>query len=289
MPRTRRQSNASRWTLALLLMGLGVLATLDIWADIFRIALRDEESSHILLVPVVAAWLVWVRRSRLRDCRVRTSWWGPVLIGIGWTLSSIGFRNATQSFWHGGALLVVVGCLVTLAGIDPIRRFFPAFLVLGFLLPVPGVVRQQIAIPLQTATAHVTQWVFEAGGASVARSGNVLTMNGVEVAIAEACNGMRMVFSLALVSFAFAFGLPLRNSVRLLVLLASPVCAIAANVVRMIPTVWIYGSYPTPVAQAFHDISGWLMLPLTFLVLIGIVRILRWALVPVTRFTLAYQ
>ncbi len=289
MSPNRNQRSAWHWALSLVFMSLGVLVTLDIWVDIVRIAFHDEEASHILLVPVVAAWLVWVRRSRLRYCQLRASWWGPVTIALGWSLSSLGFTNGTQILWHGGAVLVLIGCLITLAGTDVVGRFLPAFLVLIFLLPVPGLVRQQIAIPLQTATARVTQWVFEAGGASIGRSGSVLTINGVEVAIAEACDGMRMVFSLALVSFAFAFGIPLRNPVRVLVLLVSPVCAIAANVLRMLPTVWVYGTYPTSVAEAFHDISGWLMLPLSLLVMVGVVRVLRWALVPVTRFTLAYQ
>lgn len=289
MMQTRNQRSATRWILTLILIGMGVLATLDIWGDIVRIALNDEEASHILLVPVVAAWLVWVRRSRMRYCHVAASWWGPVAIALGWTISTLGFTSGTQVLWHGGAVLILIGCLVTLAGTDLVVKFLPAFLVLVFLLPVPGLIRQQIAIPLQTATARVTQWVFEAGGASIGRSGNVLTMNGVEVAIAEACNGMRMVFSLALVSFAFAFGLPLRNPIRVLVLLTSPACAIGANVLRMIPTVWIYGTFSTSVAEAFHDISGWLMLPLSLFVMVGVVRVLRWALVPVTRFTLAYQ
>ncbi len=275
--------------LTLLLVAMGLLVNMDVWNDILRIALRDEESSHILLVPFVAAWLVWVRRSRLRLCHGRSSWWGPAVITIGWAISMIGFNHAIQTLWHGGAVLVLVGCLITAAGTDPIFKFLPAFLVLAFLIPVPGMIRQRIAIPLQTTTASVTQWIFEAGGANVGRSGNVLTINGVEVAIAEACNGMRMVFSLALVSFAFTFGLPLRNSVRILVLLACPVIAIAANVMRMVPTVWVYGSFPPAAAKLFHDVSGWLMLPLAFLAMLGVLRVFRWALVPVTRYTLAYQ
>ena len=56
----------------------------------------------------------------------------------------------------------------------------------------------------------------------VERSGSKLSINGVDVNIIEACNGLRMVFPLILVSYAFSFGLPLRNSRPFLVLLASP-------------------------------------------------------------------
>ncbi len=60
-----------------------------------------------------------------------------------------------------------------------------------------------------------------------------------------------MVFGLILVSYAFAFSLPLRNRVRLLILLASPLAAILCNLVRILPTVWVYGQrHPGECADA---------------------------------------
>lgn len=282
------------WTLWHLVVGVGMVAggvavTFDAWADIFRIAWRDEEASHIFLVPIVAAWLVWVRRSRLRYCRPGHTILGPVLVGLGWAVSWIGYNYAIQSFWHGGSVMVIVGCFVTVVGRDVFLRFLPAFVVLVFLVPVPGMARQQIAIPLQTATAKVAQTAFDLLGFDVGRTGNVLNINGVDVAIAEACNGMRMVFALALVSYAFAFGTLLRNYARFLILAASPLSAIACNVIRLLPTVWLYGYYPKPVAVGFHDISGWLMLPIAFVILLGIIKSLRWALIPVSPYPLAYD
>jgi exosortase/archaeosortase family protein len=73
------------------------------------------------------------------------------------------------------------------------------------------------------------------------------------------------------------------------VLIATPVSAIACNVVRLIPTVWLYGNYPSDVATLVHDIGGWVMLVMSFLILLGIVRLIRWAKLPVTTYTLAYD
>jgi len=252
----------------------------DAWSDMLRIAWHDEESSQVLLVPFVVGWLVWIRRGRLASCRRRGTWVGPLLVGVGWLISTIGYHHAIQSFWHGGAVLVAVGCFLSVTGRDVLRRFLPAFIVLLFLVPVPGMARQQIAIPLQTASAHLAQIGFEILGYEVARSGNVLNINGVDVAVAEACNGMRMVFALVLVSFAFAFGTTMGSSARLLIIALSPLVAIACNVLRLIPTVWIYGNYPQSVASLFHDISGWLMLPIAFLVLLAVTRIARWVIAP---------
>ena len=193
-----------------------------------------------------------------------------------------------QALWHCGAVLMLIGAFLSVTGTPVLRKFLPAFAVLMFLVPVPGIIRQSIALPLQSVTAQVTHGILQFFGTDVGLTGNVLEINGIQVAIDEACNGMRMVFALVLVSFAFAYGTPLREHVRILVLLASPLSAILCNVVRLVPTVWIYGSYPRYVGDWVHDISGWVMLPIAFFFLVGIIRVLRWALIPVTRFTLAY-
>lgn len=267
----------------------GIAATWPSWADIVTLAARDEEASHIFLVPIVAVWMAWVRQARIRYCAPRGQFIGPILVAIGWAVYAFGYSRNIQSAWHSGAVIVVVGCILSVLGKNVLIRFLPAFAVLAFLVPVPGSLRQQISNPLQTATAAGTQALLETLGASVERSGNVLSINGVAVAVAEACNGLRMVFALVLVSYAFAFSLPLRSLVRVIVLLASPLAAIGCNIARLMPTVWLYGYANDSIADLFHDISGWLMLPIAFLLLLGIVRVLRWALIPVAKFNLAYQ
>jgi exosortase len=274
---------------ALVLVLASVAITFDAWKDIYRIASRDEESSHVFLVPVVVAWLFWVRRRRFRHFCPTHSLFGPLIVASGWLLHSLGDTYLLQSFYHAGAILMAVGCVLTVFGTALLREFLPAFLTLVFLIPVPGRIRQQIAVPLQTVTAQVTAELFNLMGAPVMRSGNTLSINGADIQIVEACNGLRMMFALSLATFAFAFGSPLRGYARVVVLIATPVSAIACNVVRLIPTVWLYGNYPSDVAALAHDIGGWVMLVMSFLILLGIVRLIRWAKLPVTTYTLAYD
>lgn len=268
---------------------LAIFTMRSTWGDILQIAWRDEESSHIYLVPIVAIWMFWIRRGRWRMIRPTHRWIGPLIVAVGWWTGDFGYTHANQALWHGGAVIVLIGAGVTIIGTEVLWRFAPAFAVLIFLIPVPGMLRQDISIPLQERTAEVTHTVFQIFNVPISLSGSVLSFNGMEVGIAEACNGLRMVFALALVSYAFAFGTPLRWYVRLIVIALSPVSAIICNTIRLVPTVWIYGAWGEEQGKIFHDYSGWVMLLISFLLLMGIIRLMRWALVPVTSYTLAYD
>jgi exosortase/archaeosortase family protein len=122
-------------------------------------------------------------------------------------------------------------------------------------------------------------------------SGSLLMINDQPVLIAEACNGMRMVFPLLLIAYGFSFGLPLRASVRIIIVLASPIVALLCNVLRVLPLIWLQGQGRTwqTWGEWLHEHSGWIMVPLAFLVLLGLIRLLKWATVPVYRYPLASQ
>jgi exosortase len=289
LPNSFRTDRLTRWHVlaAMVLGGLGVAATFEAWRDIYLMASKDEEYSHIFLVPIVALAMLLVRRMRFRHCKPSGRLIGPLLVAAGGWMSYYGFHNQVDVLFHGGAVVVVLGCVLSVLGKNVIFRFFPAIAVLIFLVPVPGKIRQQIALPLQTWTARTAQTGLEICGVETEVSGNTLSINGKPVTVAEACNGMRMVFPLILVSYAFSFALPLRNSVRFLMLLVSPLVAIFCNVLRTLPTIWLYGNKSRAVADAFHEWSGWAMLLISFLLLLGIIKALKWAMLPLTRFPLA--
>jgi exosortase len=262
------------------LVGAAVFAGWEVWRDIWNYARYDEESSQILLVPIVVAWIAWVRREALAECRPAGRIPGAAMVGLGWLIHTVGNRWQIQTFWHGGAVLMATGALVTVVGQGVLWRLLPAFGALVFLLPVPATGRHLLAYPLQTVTAHATQVCGEALGMSVERAGNLLSINGNNVAIAEACNGMRMVFTLFLVCYTFAFTTTLPNSVRALVLVSSPAVAVVCNVIRLVPTVYVFGHYSKETGEMFHDVGGWVMLVVGYLLLMGIVRLVRWVAAP---------
>ena len=69
--------------------------------------------------------------------------------------------------------LAVYAAVATVAGRPLLYKLWPAVLVLAFLVPVPGVFRQQLAMPLQEYTAAAAQFAFELLGLGVKRQGNL--------------------------------------------------------------------------------------------------------------------
>jgi len=65
------------------------------------------------------------------------------------------------------------------------------------------------------------------------------------------------------------------------------VTAIICNVIRVVPNAYAYGYVSKSVGDMLHTYMGWLMLPVSFLILLGVIKLLRWAMVPVMKFSLA--
>lgn len=273
-----------RVVLTLVLMALAVLACLDAWLDIARIVQKDEEASHILLVPLVFARIAWVRRGELKGWQSRASFWGPAIVLIGVGLSLFGNIKAMQVFWHFGAILAVVGAFVCIHGLEIVRRLWPAFLVLLFLMPMPGTIRHPLALFLQNVSAQATEIVIVALGFELVRHSNLLIINDYPVGIAEACNGMRMVSMLILVVFAFVFSEKIRTWARLALVLLSVPLAILCNIIRLVPTVLAYGYFSPGLADQLHDWLGWVMVLASYFMLMGILTLMRWLLLPVEPF-----
>jgi len=164
---------------------------------------------------------------------------------------------------------------VSILGHDVLFKFWPAFLLLVFMVPVPNGIRMGMATPLQTGTASVVEHILRAFGEPVTRQQNSLLINNEPVLIAEACNGLRMVFPLILTCWLFAFVTPMKNWVRWMVILLSPITALICNVIRLIPTLLMYGYSTKSHAQTFHDYSGWFMMPIAFFVLMFVVAFVK--------------
>ena len=81
--------------------------------------------------------------------------------------------------------------------------------------------------------------------------------------VALACNGLRMLMTMAATVTATVILLPLPKWKRITLLLSIVPIALVSNMARIVATGWAYYMFEGPTAKHWvHDCAGWLMMPL---------------------------
>ena len=266
----------------------GVLLTFPAWADIAYTAMFDPNRRYILLVPLVAAWLAWVRRSRLQHCRPRGSWVGFVLICVGSIAFALGPWTEVRIAWHGGALLVTVGAVSAVLGRDVLVKFLPVFAVLALLVPLPPLAMALLIWPVHMVSSHVAVGIYLALGLSAAVEDGMIHLTRQSIRVEEVCPGVSMLLYLFVLTYGFVFATPLRLAVRLLVLALAPLAVLLASSLELAATLWLYDT-TTADLRLLRQFDGWVVLLGAFVLLVLMLRLLAWASVPIRRYTLAHD
>lgn len=265
----------------LMLAAAAIALTWRGWADLAWLSVNDEESSHLLLIPLVMAYLLGQRWRVAQTTPPRVGLIGPAVLAMGVFVWEYGYRFDYRVGDHIGAVLVLAGTVACITGDRLVWRLWPLFLLLAFLIPVPYTVRIAIAVPLQRANALVAQELFLLSGINVLREGSVLEINGQRVGVAEACNGMRSILAVFLVCYAMAFATRIRVIARCLLLLAAPAIALLANVIRLYFTVLAYGYGSEELGDMLHDLLGWATIGVAFGFVWAVIALARWLMIPI--------
>jgi exosortase len=236
----------------------------------------DENYSHGFLVVPFALWFAWRARRSLASAAPR-----PHALGLAIAvLSILGFlasQFAAELFLARLSLFgLIAGTILFLWGPTHLRTLgFPLALLL-LAIPLPALILNQIAFPLQLLASRAGEAAVSAAGIPILREGNVLILPEMRLEVVEACSGIRSLASL--VTLALILGKLAEPRVwarAALVILAIPV-AIAANAARVAGTglaaAWVG---PRAAEGFFHSFSGWLVFVAAFCALIGCVRLLR--------------
>jgi exosortase len=254
-----------------------------ILASLVRQWASDDNYSHGFLVAPFACYFAWLRRNDLAATPARPQWTGLVIV-LGSLAVLMAGRLGAELFLARVSLIgLIAGTVLFLYGAGHLRVLaFPiAFLLL--MIPLPAVVFNQIAFPLQLLASRAGETVLAASGIPVLREGNILVLPTTTLEVVEACSGIRSLVSLLTLAIVLGKLTEPRLWARVaLAVFALPV-AIAANAARVAGTglaaEWIS---PRAAEGFFHEFSGWVMFVVAFALLLAAQR----ALATRTRFAL---
>jgi exosortase len=220
-------------------------------------------------------FLLWHRRELMKTETWRPSWWGlvPLLLGAG--LQAAGAMLFVPWFESSALLLWLVGLALVPGGPAALRWAWPAIGFLAFMVPLPYRLENALGGPLQRLATVSSTYILQTLGLPAFAEGNVIQLDKHRIGVVEACNGLGML--VMFVGFAVGAALVLRrgNVDKVLILLGAVPIAILANVLRITTTGVLSETFTAAVGDTFyHDLAGWIMMPLALLMLWAEVELL---------------
>jgi exosortase len=260
----------------------------------------DENYSHGLLIPFVIGYILWAERDKLRRGRFKPSMvWGGAAILLAMVVLWTGVAGAELFMQRTSLVLMLAGVAVYFWGGHVLRLVWVPLSLLLLAIPIPVIVFNKIAFPLQLFASRCAVWSMRLFDIPVLRQGNVIELmplNSLEtkkLEVVEACSGIRSLMTLITLAVVFAYfsqprgpsetgetGDETRKTGRfnwfrswgfwrstLIVLSAVPI-AILTNAFRVSGTGVLARYYGVKVSDGFfHSFSGWVIYIVAFLLL----------------------
>jgi cyanoexosortase A len=142
---------------------------------------------------------------------------------------------------------------ILLVPFNQLRRFWPSLIILT-LLPLKIIVSRLLPEQLiSLATARSSGLLLQALGMEVGVDGTVVMLPSGGVIVHGPCNGTEMICMVLIVALTFLLAFPLRHwRHRALVLVASPLVAMATNSIR-IAILALIAATPSPHSDVMFD------------------------------------
>ena len=142
---------------------LVVAASVFLYATVLsRLGLHwwvDENYSHGLLIPFVIAYFVWIRLDSLKSLVSGPSVWigGTLMVGAICMLLA-GTLGAELFLQRVSLAVFAVGIVVYFFGVTLMRALAVPFILFLLAIPIPQIIFNKIAFPLQIYASQFAVW-----------------------------------------------------------------------------------------------------------------------------------
>jgi exosortase len=264
--------------IALALIALGFAALYrDVLVKLVRDWSQDDNYSHGFLIVPIALYFAWERRDRLMAAPLKPSLFGLAVVILSVITLAAGELGAELFLTRISILGVIAGSILFVLGWMHLRILFLPVAFLLLMIPIPAIIFNQIAFPLQLLASRFGETTLSVMQIPVLREGNVITLANTQLEVAEACSGIRSLISLLTLGIVYGYFMHPSVWVRTLLALATIPVAILANGFRVAGTGIAAHYYGPEAAEGFfHTFSGWLVFLAAFAMLFVMHRLIAW-------------
>lgn len=269
----------------LLPLAVTAIAFALLFAQPFYLLVRDwwtlPEAGHGLLLAPVALWLA-AKSGIVENPRPAVKL-GLSIIVVAVLVRYMSGLAAELFTMRASMMLALVGLTVYQLGFRQVLRWWMPFVLLGLSIPLPELITQSMALPLQFRASQMGAALLRSRDIPVLLTGNVIHLPGNDLFVTEACSGLRSLtalLSLAILLGGLVLNMPISR--LLLVLIAIPI-AVFVNGVRVFLTGFLVYFVDPKLGQGFmHITEGWLL----FLVSLAFLAGAAWLAGSAERFAL---
>src|SRR5450755_2124824 len=248
------------WIVLAVAMAAAALAVKTGFAQMMRWVVVRPEYSHGMIIPFVAAFLVWQRREQIERLPFTGSWAGLLLAVCGAALGAIGKMSALFTIEDYSVLITLYGLVLALTGWRVFRLLWVPLLILIFMVPLPEFLYQNFSVQLQLLSSQIGVWFIRLLGISVYLEGNVIDLGVYKLQVAEACSGLRYLFPLMTIGFLIAYFFKTAFWKRALLFLSTIPITILMNSFRIGTIGVMVDHWGVQMAEGFlHEFQGWAM------------------------------
>lgn len=217
----------------------------------------NDNYSHGFFIPLISGYMVYALREELGRITVRPANWGFIVLLAGLGQLYVARVGSEYFLQRTSLIIVLLGMVLFLWGRELTKKLLLPIGYLLFMVPIPAIIWNKIAFPMQLFSSAVTERVIQAIGLPVFREGNVLHLAQTTLEVVDACSGLRSLTTMFALAAALAWFSDFATWKKWLLFFAAAPVAIFANIVRLTATAGLASFYGEKVAQGFlHDFSG---------------------------------
>lgn len=249
---------------ALLWLGIATVGVVVFFWDGFLSlgsAWTRPEYSYGPMVPLITAYLT-LREIHHRpvtandDSRLPGFW----LVIAGLLVGGVGNAAKIPDFVTYGFIILVGGFVLILAGYRQGLRFWPGWVHLFFMLPLPQVVYLHVSTYLQHVSSKLGVAFIDLMSVPVYLDGNIIDLGIYKLQVAEACSGLRYLFPLFSFGWMIAVLYNGPNWHRVVIFLSTIPITILMNSFRIGMIGLLVNEYGIGQAEGFlHFFEGWVI------------------------------
>jgi exosortase len=173
------------------------------WRALTLLSFNDERSSHILLIPLISACLIYFQRSRIFHApRYDPQIGVPLLLAVAilWfgLQPSLSHLDPTDRLSVHAALIVLIWFAAFLLVYGPVSfkaAMFP-LLLLSLTIPIPVSLANGTVFLLQKGSADTCAFLYQILEVPVLRHGFLFSLPGLDIEVAKQCSGIHSALSL---------------------------------------------------------------------------------------------